>query len=402
MKILFIAQSFIRYKGDITSAYLFSLAKELKTIGAEVSVLSPHTAGLPMYENIDGIKIYRFRYAPVKYERLAYYGNMHELVIKNLLNKFIFLMYLFFAVIKTIKVIKREKSVGSGIDILHSHWWVPSGFIAMIASKLSGKPYMVTSHGSDVFMLNKIKFLIPLAKMVFKKAKHNTAVSSKIKSILINDLKIEADKIAVFPMPCELSLFYPTKVSRNSIKTILSIGRLVERKGYNYLIEAVEILKNKGMDFKVTIVGEGPSEKQIKAKIESSNLNNTIEILSFKPKNELNNYYNSCDIFVLSPITDWKGEQEGLGLVLLEAMSCKKPVIATNSGGIPNIIKDGETGLLVPEKDSTALAEAIEKLLKDDKLRDQLSENGYKYVIENFTSSIIANKLLNIYSKVLR
>jgi len=390
VKVLFLTHCFIRKKGDLSGVFLFDLARELVNRGTEICVVAPHEKGLPYFEKIDGIKIYRFRYAPVKFESLAYTGEMHELVAQSLLNKFIFLAYIASFLKNALLSAVKERA-----NIIHAHWWVPSGMIALGVSKLSGKPYIVTSHGSDVFILRKFAFLKPLARIVFENANAITVVSNSIKSILIEDFGVSPHKISVFPMPFDLSTFYPTPVPKIEKMIILSIGRLIELKGYNYLIEAMGILKKKGMKIKLTIIGEGTEEKSLKEKIQSLGLNENIEILPFKPKADLNYFYNLCDVFVLSSV------KEGLGVVLLEAMSCGKPVIGTDSGGIPDIIKDGETGLLVPEKDPEALAGAIERLLKDKELANRLAENGYKYVLENFTGSKIAEKMAGAYSEVI-
>lgn len=413
-RVLLLTHSFVRWEGDFAGVFLLDLTRGLAEEGIQVCIIAPHEGELPLYEKIVGIDIYRFRYALSKFERLAYQGNMHELVMKNLINKFIFATYMGSFFIKALIVARKEK-----IDIIHAHWWVPSGLIALLVSKLLRKPYIVTSHGSDVFILDRFAFLKPFARLVFNEANSITVVSNNIKSFLISKFGILDSKINVFPMPCDLSLFYPISEDKDPDKTefrmlnnlcsynnyenkVLSIGRLIELKGYNYLIEAMRILKEKNLNVKLIIIGEGPEEKTLRSKAQSFGLSNEIEFLHFKPKGDLNYFYNLCDVFVLPSITDSIGRQEGLGLVLLEAMNCKKPVVGTNSGGIPDVVKDGETGLLVPEKDPEALANAIEKLLRDKKLATKLAENGYNYVLDNFSISKIANKVMQIYLNVLR
>ena len=397
-KILFLAHSFVRWKGDFAGAFLLELASGLQKQRLEIFVVTPHEQGLSSFEKIEGVPTYRFQYASPKLERIAYKGNMHELVLQNFLNKIVFIKYMFSCFLKTLAMAGKEK-----VDIIHAHWWVPSGIIALLVSKISGKPYIITSHGSDVFMMKKLKILIPLAKMVFKEATFITVVSSEMRLFLVNSIGIPADKIEVFPMPCDFSIFYPMDESRGTHlpvreeKIILSVGRLIALKGYAYLINAIALLKKKGCNIKLIIIGGGPEENNLKKLIEEKDLEDCIEILGFKPKAELNYYYNLCDVFVLPSIIDSTGRQEGFGLVLLEAMSCKKPVIGTSTGGIKDIIKDGETGLVVPEKNPQALADAIEKLLENKELVNKLSENGYSFVRNNFTVSKIADKMIEVY-----
>jgi glycosyltransferase involved in cell wall biosynthesis len=395
LKVLFLTHCFIRNKDDFAGAFLFDLAKGLQDIGVEILVLAPHSKGLPEYEEIDNIKIHRFRYAPEKYEYLAYKSNMHEIVAKGLFSKLIFFSFAFYFFKDAINITKRHN-----VKIIHSHWWVPAGIIGLVVSKLSGKPYVVTSHGTDISLLAKFKFARPMAKLVFNKSKTITAVSNNMKSFIVNKLGINENKVSVFPMPVNPSIFHPIITNKEDKKVILSVGNFIELKGFAYLISAIKILKEQKIKIKLIIIGGGPQEQALKQKIKELNLDENIEILPSMAKTELNRFYNLCDIFVLPSITDSKGKQEGLGLVLLEAMSCKKPVIGTNSGGIPDIVKGMETGLLVPEKDSKVLAEAIEKLLKDDSLSTKLAENGYNFVKQNFTPDKIAQKTLEIYLKI--
>jgi glycosyltransferase involved in cell wall biosynthesis len=273
--------------------------------------------------------------------------------------------------------------------------------VAWLLAKIVNKPYIVTSHGSDVFMLKKFTFLKPLARLVFRGANLITVVSTSLKTILTTTLKVSPTKISVFPMASDLTLFYPIPgITKTEEKIVLTVGRLIELKGHKYLIEAIGILKKKGIKIKLIIVGEGPEEELLKKKTELMRLTNEVEFVGFKSKEELNYFYNLCDVFVLPSITDSSGKQEGLGLVLLEAMSCKKPVIGTKTGGIPDIIEDKRTGLLVKEKDAYTLAKAIETLLKDKKLATTLAENGYNYVLENFTTSKLAANIQHLYSSL--
>ena len=156
------------------------------------------------------------------------------------------------------------------------------------------------------------------------------------------------------------TFFRPLNISRDQdIFQIITVGYLIERKGFEYLIKAVnEVLKihNK---VKLTIIGSGPLEQMLKKLIKDLGLENNIQILSNVSDEQLLEFYNSSDLFVLPSIVDSQGNTEGLGVVLLEAMACKLPVIGSNIGGIPDIIQDKVTGLLLPQKDVLKLSKAI-------------------------------------------
>lgn len=397
MKILMLAQNFIRFKDDIMSPFLFNWVSEInKNSDFEVIVLAPHEKGLKEFEVIGGVKIYRFRYASDKYERIAYKNNMHELVMKNALNKLIFLKLIRNFYKKIVEIAKKEK-----IDVIHANWWVPCGIAAYLASKKTKAPYIVTTHGTDVFILRKFKFFSFFARKIFKNAARINAVSNYVAGIVIDLLKINKNKISVFPMPFDRNKFYPVKKGRNKTKTIFTIGKLVKRKGVNYLVDACSILKDKKIDFKLIIVGKGPEEESLKEQIKNLALEKNITLIPSVPHKELVNYYNDADVFVLASVTDWKGETEAFGVVFAEALACKTPVIGTRTGGIPDVVIDNKTGLLVDEKDPKQLADALIRILKNEKLAKKLADQGYKYVHDNFTAERIAKKTIKIYREVV-
>ena len=385
--------NFPRTREDSPGLYIFALMREL--IGDfDIFVLAPHQKGFPTYEEMDGMKIYRFRYNLASFEKLAYKGNMHEQIFRSLLGKVSFLFFLLSYFFYGLWIIKKNR-----IDLVHCHWWVPGGMVGYLLSLFVPLQMVITTHGSDVFILRQFRWALPFAKLVFKKAQFITAVSTSLKHMISKDLGVDENRIFVFPMPFETSKFYVLKERKVKRGTILSIGRLIQRKGYDYLIKAAQILKDEGTEFGVTIIGSGPEEEKLRKLIAELNLENYVTLVDWLPQKELNTYYNQSEIFVLPSITDWKKESEGLGLVLLEAMACKVPVVATKSGGMVDIVIHEKTGLLVPEKDAEALASAFKRLLGDKELEEKLGEEGFRFVHENFTTQATAQKLKAIYTK---
>jgi glycosyltransferase involved in cell wall biosynthesis len=178
---------------------------------------------------------------------------------------------------------------------------------------------------------------------------------------------------------------------------VLSIGRLVPRKGHIYLIDAVRKLVNEGMDLKLVIVGNGPEEQKIRHRAEG--LDFRLELIASDDK--LREEYQNADVFVLPSITDDQGEKEGLGLVLPEAMHFKLPVIAFDNGGIKEAVIDGYNGILLPEKDVDGLAKAIKKVLSNQDFRKKLVETAYEDVHKRFSIETIVNQHVDVYNQML-
>lgn len=178
---------------------------------------------------------------------------------------------------------------------------------------------------------------------------------------------------------------------------ILSVGRLVPRKGHAFLIDAVKLLVDRGRNIKLVIVGYGPLKNELMAKGRSIDL----EIKEAISEEELNEEYKKADVFVLPSITDNQGEKEGLGLVALEAIYFGVPVVAFDNGGIGEVIIDGKTGLLIPEKDVAGLAKAIEKMLDDKELRARLIKEATEFASRTFSAEVLARQQAELYKEIL-
>jgi glycosyltransferase involved in cell wall biosynthesis len=403
MGVCFLTHTFPRLEGDALGSFLLNLGMGLQAQGVRVIVVAPHGPGLKVSAEIGGLPVHRFRYAPERLERLAYRGNMHELVAASWLNRFLFLALILAFFWAALRVVVKERC-----QLIHAHWWVPGGLVAMAVSALTGVPYVVTSHGTDLFIVERLSFFKPLARAVFRRAKAATVVSRPLQDFLSFKLGLPASGIQVLPMPVRLDLFEtpattPADASApRSPGRILAVGRLVKRKGFNYLIEACSILRDRGQAVELTILGEGPEASSLMSLAQRLRLGERVRFVPFVPQDALGPFYRDCDVFVLPSITLDQREREGLGLVLLEAMACGRPVIGTSSGGIVDVVVDGQTGLIVPERDSQALAAAIVRLLGDASLAGSLARQGYDHVRANFGLPVIAGRTKALYQGALR
>ena len=172
-------------------------------------------------------------------------------------------------------------------------------------------------------------------------------------------------------------------------------GRFVKEKGYEYILEAIEILKDEGMVVYLNICGDGPLKESIRRKIIEKNMTSQVTLNKTKKHEELFNLIRNADMFAMSSIS------EGFPMAPAEAMVLGTPVIATKVGGIPELIEDGVSGLLVEPKKPKELALAIKKLLSDQDLRKSLAINGNKRILDLFGPSYVCNNLINFYNKIL-
>lgn len=380
-KLLVTASTFPRWEGDTEPRFVLDLCKNM-TDTFDITVLAPAAPGAKDEEMLEGIHILRYHYFPIhQWETLCYPGaivpRIKEKKIRVLLVPFL-LISLFF---KLIKILPEY-------DIVHAHWLIPQGII----QSLFKKPYIVTGHGGDVMSLNK---------GMLKKWKRHCLRNAKKVTVVSETLKIKIQKLFPEVQPEIISMgvdttkfgrkyYVPEYFGQNGKKVVLFVGRLVEIKGVSYLIDAM-----KEIDGVLVIVGDGPIRSELQKKAEG--LGDKVIFLGAKSHDELKCVYASSDLFCAPSVTTTKGEKEGLGLVILEAMASGLPVVGSNSGGISQLIQDGVNGLLCEEKNSHELAKKINLLLTDNEMREKVLENSAKTVKE-FDYCYLAEK----YAEIMR
>src|SRR2546429_4998362 len=218
----------------------------------------------------------------------------------------------------------------------------------------------------------------------------------------------ELVQVPIEVIPYTTSLPAPTSVphagrrSAGAPLQVLFLGRLVERKGVSHLVDAVSLLPLAGVDVRLVIVGDGPERARIEARIREKRLDGRVAVRGKVSDAELQAAYAAADAFVLPAVVDRRGDTEGLGVVLLEAMNHRVPVIASAIGGITDIVEDGVSGLLVPPGDATALAAALGRLARAPDLAAGLGEAGYRRLRERFSWDAITRRSLEVYAAAAR
>ena len=388
-KVLVMASTFPRWKNDTIPPFVYELSKRLVK-DFDISVLAPAYPESKDYEIMDKMKVHRFHYFFHKYEKLAGSGGILPTLKKN---KWFYFQIPFFLLGEFFALRKRIKE--DNPDIIHAHWIIPQGLVAYLNYKISGTPYVVTSHGADIFGLQG-KISLYLKRKVLQNARNITVVSTAIKN---EALKLDSLlNIGVIPMGVDSKLFNPNKKDPNLKKKykingpfLLFVGRLTEKKGVKYLIEAMpEVIKHNPKT-KLIIIGSGELEQELKDLTKSLNLENNIIFTGAIQNSELPKYYATADIFIGPSITTEEGDREGLPVTLMEAMSSGCVVIASDLEGNRDLIND-QTGLLVKQNNSQELTQSILNIINNKK-----KMNATNYVVNNFDWKVISKN----YRKVL-
>jgi glycosyltransferase involved in cell wall biosynthesis len=388
IRVLFITHNYIRRQGDFAGVFLHLLARKLKEHNVDVLVVAPHDGGLKEYEIIDGVRIFRFRYGPDEEETFAYRGDMDRQLFRNPFKIFRLYKFLQAANRKAQRIIEKE-----AIDVVSIHWAVPNGLIGYRLKKKYGDKIrlVLSSHGTDIRLLTGVPLVYNFFRRVIRQAEKWTVVSNYLKSLINQKSPEFDDRIEVVPLPNDETIFHPDREIHKEPQYIVSVARLTAQKRIPVLIEAMKKVTAEIHNARLEIFGAGPEKERLNKIIMKSGLDNNIKILDPVPQPELSKIYCRAGMVILNSV------DEGFGLALTEAALCMTAVIGTNSGGIPDIIEHEKTGLLVPPDNADMLAEAIIRLIKDNRLRSQLALNGYNHAVANFSSEASAKRYADIF-----
>jgi glycosyltransferase involved in cell wall biosynthesis len=379
MNVLFLTHNFPRSQGDAAGSFVFRLAVALRAEDVHVHVVAPAGPGLPQQDEIDGIPIERFRYAPRRFEKLAYTGNMANDVASSWSAR---LALVGFLGADFVQAVRARRAVEP--DVIHAHWWFPSGVVGAWLGSLSHVPLLTTLHGTDVRLAKTVGVARPLFRHVMQ---HSAAVTTVSRWLGDEVEKLSSSTHPIIaPMPVATELFSP-KGTREKGR-ILFVGRLNNQKGLEHLLHALSDMKNVSV---LDVVGDGPARATLEALAAERGVAAKVRWHGHLKQPDLAALYQKASALVV-PSTD-----EGLGMVAIEALLCETPVIAFDSGGLRDIVQHDKTGVMVAPGDRKALAASVDAVLaNDDRARD-LGKAGRLYALSTFAPESAARKYADIY-----
>lgn len=275
--------------------------------------------------------------------------------------------------------------------------WSIVGIAAFMVKKILRVPYFIFSHGLDVYAPQNNKKVARLMRIVLRNASLVIAGSHFTKQLI--ETMVDT-KIRVLHPVVDIARFIRKDDSHKMFegkKVLLTVGRLVESKGHEAVIRSLKKVVEKFPDILYCIVGSGPTEESLKILINELGLTNTVIFAGQVDDEKLPSYYQSCNVFIMtSREIKERGEVEGFGIVFLEAGACGKPVIGSKSGGIPDAVIDGVTGILVDPLDIEGIADAIITILSNENLAARLGENGRKRVEKELNINRLGERLKEI------
>jgi len=383
MRALFLTHSFPREPGDAAGSFVLKLAVALRDHGIDVHVVAPSGDHLPASDRFDGIPVERFRYAPRRYEKLAYAGNMHTQVRDSWGAKLALLGFLgseFGSAVRARRVFEP--------DVVHAHWWFPGGLVGTWLSGLSCVPLVTTLHGTDVRLARSTAMARPLFRHVLQQSSAVTTVSRWLARE--TETLVSGVRASVAPMPVATELFSPG--GQRDADRLLFVGRLTTQKGIAALLDAVGRMKRK---VSLDVVGDGALATELAERARTLGIGDRVQWLGHLPQPRLVELYRRATALVV-PSTD-----EGLGLGGVEAQLCETPVVGYESGGLTDTVQHDRTGILVPPGNVDALAAALDDLLDRPDRGSDLGRAGRMVALAGFAPESAARRYAGIYRSVV-
>ena len=349
--ILVLASTYPRWRDDHEPRFVHELCKRLSR-QYEVHALVPDAAEDAATE-IDGIIIHRYRYALKSRQTLVYGGGMAANV-RNAPWKLLMLPgFLVCQLLAACRIARQHR-----VAAVHAHWLIPQGMVAWVIKRLIGVPYLVTSHGGDLFGL-KGRVANAIKRMVGNDASLMTVVSKAMHEEAVR-LGVRSDHIHVVPMGVDLaSRFAVAPIESRVPARLLFVGRLVAKKGLSYLIDAMPEVLRQVPEAELHIVGFGPLEQSLKEQTIALGLGESVRFLGPKTQEELPAMYGAASLFVAPFVRDRSGDQEGLPVALMEAIGCGCPILVGRVPGLGDLLGPLEDEVTVDPEDTPGLASRI-------------------------------------------
>jgi glycosyltransferase involved in cell wall biosynthesis len=385
---------------DTQATYVHDINRHLVRRGHSVTVVTPGAPSLPKSETFDGVKIVRFplelpadlTYGRVAQSRVSWLGRFARVAV---------MAHYLEAQHRAIIAEARE----NGVDVIHAHWAIPTGPAAVMAARKLEVPSVITMHGGDVYVNPEQGYdfptrwyVRPALRWTLRHAGALTAITEDCRQHALR-AGAPAEHIRLVFNGTDLRRFSPSENGSRGNQTygdhmIFACRQLFPRKGIRFLLEAAAQLKPQFPDLKVVLAGDGFERPELVRLADQLGIGPDVTFLGWVPNTDLPPYYRAAAVSVIPSL------EEGFGIPAAEAMGCEVPVVASDAGGLPEVVENGVTGLVVPRGDAGALAQAIQSLLTNPQRRREMGQAGRARALRLFDWDHSAEQFEQIYRDV--
>ena len=366
--VVMVASSYPRFSGDSVGSFMEPIARGVAARGHEVHLVAPWHPKWNRPQVEGGVHFHLFRYAPTAaLNTFGYAEGMRADVRLRASAVAVAPLAALAGWFKALRVAQKKRAT-----IVHGHWVIPGGVIAAAAA--GAIPLVISLHGSDVFVAERHAAAGMAARSAFRRARWVTACSEDLRARSLA-LGADARRSSVIPYGVDSRRFSPDAHTRRrgrellalgeSVPLVVAVGRLVKKKGFEYLVDAAASLRGDHPALQVVIAGEGDLEASLRARAAAAGVGDMVRFIGRVSHEDVPALIAAADVTVAPSIRDDAGNVDGLPNTVMEMMASGTPLVATSAGGIGAIATDGETARLVRERDAQALATAIAELLRD-------------------------------------
>lgn len=379
--------------------FVHDMAKYLVKAGVEVHVVTHHGKITSSIEKKDGVIIHYFHYFfKYKWETLIKGAGIPENIkkIKNLIQIFFYFSSLLWL---SFKVIKNYK-----IDFINAHWVFPTGYMGLLLKKITGKKLIITAYGAELFpvLAGRMGYL----KLFLKKCIKGADIVAGISPETVRAVKKISGRKDIHVIPDGIDISHYKKGLKNIIllkkyncyckKVIFFTGRMVERKGHKYLLEAMRYIKNKIPNVKLILGGQGPLMNELTNLRNKWELYDCVEMPGYIAEKDIIPLLQSINLYVLPSCIDKKGDTEGSATAALEAMACGKTALISKIGGNRGAIEEGKGAYYFKPMNARNLADRINMIINNNKLLHKNESMARTYIIKHYSWEKIINRYLDL------
>ncbi len=380
MRLLSLSTSYPKSPTDTTAPFIRSISHGLAAHGWEVHLLLPFHPDLAWPQGDPPVHLHTYPYLPRRWARLHRWGYAASLRSDVAVRPEVLAVLPLAAASGLIHLVRLLRRLEP--DLVHAHWLLPNGPLAALAARLTGRPLAISLHGSDLFLAERSPVLRGAARFALRTAGAVTACSRDL-AARARRLGAPAAGTFVIPYGVDPEAFRPATAEDRrrlhaelgiepQVPLILAVGRLVYKKGFEFLLRALPRLRPRTPPPLLLIAGAGDLEEELKGLARRLGVEDQVRFLGNVPRDRIPLLFRGCDVLAVPSVHDAKGNVDGLPNVILEGMGSGTAIVASRVAGIPEVIEDGVHGLLTPEKDPEALARALDRLLEDPELRARL------------------------------
>ena len=379
------------------------IAKNVATRGHDVHLVAPWHPLWQRAASEDGVHFHLFRYAPLPHLNVFGYAGALRGDVRLRLSAVAVTPLAFLAGYRMVRRVARERHA----SIIHAHWVVPSGVIGAAAA--GRRPLVISLHGSDIFVAEHHDLVRRATRAAFRRAAWVTACSDDLRERAVG-LGAPPERTTVVPYGVDIDRFTANPQARaqgraklgiaGDVPIVFAVGRLVEKKGFAYLIDAAAMLKRRHPALRVVIAGEGELAQRLRDQATAAGVSDCVQFLGLVSQHDVPMLLAAADVAVAPSIHDAAGNVDGLPNTVLEILASGTPLVATRAGGIGTVVSDGHTGRLVPERDAHALADAINGLLQQPPWRATIGLEARETVRRQYRWSRMTHAFEAIYERI--